>query len=221
MRMENRSILIFVKAPVAGFAKTRLASVLTPVQAAQLYQAMAEDTYKVACQVPGSRVYVAYHPHPQSAEPRWLLDTSQGGWFNQEGEELGERLQRATARVFAASPHPLVVIGSDLPGLTPTLLEKAFGLLRAAPVVLGPSADGGYYLIGLRQPQEALFQEIRWSEPTVLDQTLDRVRALHLDYKLLPRRADLDTSEDFQRLRNDPALLALEFRRTSALLRKL
>ncbi|SRR5258708_6952924 len=239
--VAGRSILIFIKAPVAGFVKTRLTPDLTPAQAAELYKAIAQDTYTVACQMPDANITVAYEPHKEFPEPGWITAphphpqplslirerVAEGrvrvglNWFPQAGKDLGERMGNAVETVFAKNPGPLVVIGSDLPSLTPVLLEKAFGLLRVAPVVLGPSADGGYYLIGLRESQSAVFQGIHWSQPTVLGQSIEKLKTLRCDYKLLPRRLDVDTADDLRRVRADPALVAVEFRRTMAVLRDL
>jgi uncharacterized protein len=102
--------------------------------------------------------------------------------------------------VFAGGASRVVLIGSDLPQLSPLTLEAAFEALRGgAPLVLGPSTDGGYYLVGLTQPQPQLF-DIRMSTPHVLAQTLERADQLGLEYSLLPEDFDIDTGADLERL---------------------
>src|SRR5438093_10343209 len=133
----HRNLLLFVKAPVPGFVKTRLTPPLTPEEAAQLSHAMAQDTLEVACQVKDTTVWIACQFHPELPSGHGLKVCQGVQGFEQEGDTLGERLQHATARVFEQKGGPVVVIGSDLPGLTSALLETAFGLLRSCPVVVG------------------------------------------------------------------------------------
>ena len=210
-----KSICLFVKAPVAGRVKTRLMPAIGARACADLYQAMAEDTFAVASQVPDTSVSVAYEASPDFPAPDWLPGVR--AWFPQEGAGLGDRLSQAVRVAFAAGAGPLLVIGSDLPSLTTELLGKAFALLESAPLVLGPSADGGYYLIGLRDPRIELFNGIAWSTPRVFAQTVERAAEAGLGYRRLPVRRDLDTPADLAAYQTREAISA-EFHATSAVL---
>ena len=191
------TLLIFVKAPVPGHVKTRLCPPLTPVEAAELYQAFAADTVAMARRLMRTKrmaCRVAYDPHPAAPTPAWLDPTLP--WDRQRGRQLGQRLIHAGASAFADGADPLVIIGSDTPDLPATRVLRAFDALRTHELVLGPSADGGYYLIGLQRPVPALFRGIDWSTERVLAQTLERARSLPLRVALLKPHRDLDAWSD-------------------------
>ncbi len=119
----------------------------------------------------------------------------------QAGANLGDRMHQALATLFAQGLQRVVLIGSDLPHLPPQTLRRGFeALRRGAEVTLGPSLDGGYYLIGLTRPQPQLF-DLPMSTPDVLRQTLERVERLGLRLTLLPEMFDIDTGVDLARLR--------------------
>ena len=109
---------------------------------------------------------------------------------------LGVRLQRQFARGFAQGYRAIVLVGSDLPRLTALDLQQAFAALQRIPLVLGPAADGGYWLIGLRVPAGALFAGIDWGGSQVLAQTLGQAGRLNLPYSLLEVQGDLDRAAD-------------------------
>ncbi|MFN8006792.1 MAG: TIGR04282 family arsenosugar biosynthesis glycosyltransferase [Terriglobia bacterium] len=197
--MVNGTILVFVKAPVAGQVKTRLIPALGAKGALEMFRAMALDTMQVAQQLLFFSVKVAYQAHEAFPDPSWLA--SEVEWFAQEGEDLGERLIHATRQVFRDSLGPTVIIGTDLPALTPTLLQKAFALLKYNPIVLGPSTDGGYYLIGLTRPIPVLFQGITWSSSKVMEQTQRIILREGLGAATLSLERDIDTPEDLAELR--------------------
>jgi uncharacterized protein len=110
--------------------------------------------------------------------------------------DLGRRMERAFATCFDEGFARVVVIGSDLPDLSADLLTEALALLDSHPVVLGPARDGGYWLLGLREPAPYLFEDVPWSTPEVLSVTLARLRERGLEPALLPTLADLDEAAD-------------------------
>lgn len=196
--MVKGTIIIFVKAPVPGQVKTRLIPALGEKGASELYRAMAMDTLQVARQVSGVDVKVAYQAHEVFRDVSWL--SGKVDWFAQEGQDLGERLIHATQRTLANRSGPVIVIGSDLPALSPVLLETAFEHLKNKHVVLGPSSDGGYYLIGLTHPLPVLFKGISWSSPKVLRQTQRILSQEGIAAAILPAERDIDTPEDLAHL---------------------
>ncbi|OGR88884.1 MAG: hypothetical protein A2992_09420 [Elusimicrobia bacterium RIFCSPLOWO2_01_FULL_59_12] len=206
------TICIFIKAPVAGRVKTRLYPELAPNRAADLYRAMAQDTLNTVGLIPGTPSLIAYEAHADFPRPEWL--TGAGEWFLQEGAGLGERLIHAIEQTHHLNPGPVLVIGTDLPGLTPEILNEATALLCDHDVVLGPASDGGYYLIGLKQPQSTLFQNIPWSTSGVWEATVRALAQAELSFAQLPMMRDLDTPEDLRLLQSDLRQLSPTFRKT-------
>jgi len=117
----------------------------------------------------------------------------------QEGATLGERLTRAFAQAFAQHPTPVIALGSDAPELTADWICEAVAALSRHDVVVGPTHDGGYHLIGLTRQQPALFHNMPWSQPGLLSATLAEAARLGLSYHCLDLIHDLDTPEDLQR----------------------
>jgi rSAM/selenodomain-associated transferase 1 len=144
-------------------------------------------------------------------------------WFRQARGDLGRRLQKAFRRGFREKDGPVVVIGSDLPQLTPRLLRRAFLALRRVPAVFGPSADGGYYLVGLSRPADGLFSRIAWSTTAVFAQTVQRLFRARIPFRCLPMRRDLDTPDDVRRLRRvgSCGIHATHFAKTRALIEEI
>ena len=196
-----RQLLVFARPPVLGRVKTRLAATLGPAQALRVYRRLLALTQQaVAAAALPATVWLAEAPAAEAlttdAVPElpewpglpWHLQTP--------AHDLGGRLAEAFAGAFAAGATQAAVIGTDCPGLTAAHLTQAFDELAAHDLVLGPAADGGYYLLALRQPQPALFQSIAWSSPTVLAETLAHAATLGLRVHLLPVLSDVDTEED-------------------------
>ena len=127
----------------------------------------------------------------------WL----QADWLAcpQGSGDLGRRLYHAFVEAFAAAvAERVVIIGSDCPTVTADDIQSAWAALQANDVVLGPAADGGYWLIGLRNSQPKLFEHMNWSTATVLRETLKRAQELGLRVRLLSERSDIDTEKDWQ-----------------------
>lgn len=194
------TIMVFVKAPVPGKVKTRLCPPLSPTQAATLYAAFVKDTLAAARSAARSHAEVFYDSSAEFPDLRWLDHASPLLFFPQQGDDLGTRLDQAFRSAFSRGVQKAVTIGSDTPHIEPTAIEGAFSLLDQADVVLGPAADGGYYLIGLKEPHDCLFQGISWSTADVLRQTLDRAKQRGLKTATLPISFDVDTISDLRKL---------------------
>jgi rSAM/selenodomain-associated transferase 1 len=200
-------LLVFVKDPRPGAAKTRLIPALGPDAAAELYRALAEE--EVGRTAPRGREYdrlFCFAP----AEARSSLEA----WFPgetfvaQEGADLGARMARAFEEAFRRGAARVAIIGTDVPGVTRDTVLAAFRALEASDVVLGPTHDGGYYLLALKRPQPALFADIAWSTPAVLPATEERARGQGLVVRRLEALRDIDTREDVraERPRLEPLL---------------
>lgn len=194
-RSSNRTLLVFVKAPSPGQVKTRLVPVLSPSQACRLYRCLAQDTLAAARRLRGVQVVLAYAANKQFPDCAWL--DAKLPVVLQDGRGLGERLTRAF-RWACRRASRVVAIGSDAPQLSAAWLQRAFDAFEQAEVVLGPTVDGGYHLIGLQAPIPALFTDMPWSTNRLLAQTLERIAKLHLTARCLSAIRDLDTPEDLR-----------------------
>jgi hypothetical protein len=195
-------VAIMARVPAAGRVKTRLCPPLTPDQAARLARCFLQDRVEQLAAIPEASPLVAFTPADLETELRRLLP-GDVRLVPQEGADLGARLDRILTDLLVESGTGAIAIDTDSPTVPTDYLRQACThLARAtADVVLGPCEDGGYYLIGLRQPAPALFREMPWSTAAVLDETVTRVRRLGLRLALLPPWFDVDRAEDLDRLR--------------------
>jgi len=198
-------LAIMAKAPRVGAVKTRLCPPLRPPEAAELASCFLLDTVERVRGVAGVQPLMAYAPleaqaHFREAAPGFPL-------IPQRGRDLGERQDRLVQDVLALGLQAVLIIGTDSPTLPRECLDEAVGLVMApdVDVVLGPTEDGGYYLIGLRAPCPALFEDMPWSTPALLSRTLERAQHLGLRVVCLPTWFDVDTGADLERLRAELA----------------
>jgi len=193
---------VFVKAPVVGRVKTRLAAELGPRQAARLYRQLGR-TVVANCVGPARyRTVVWFAPRGSRAAVRsWLGDLAVDAFLPQQGADLGARLAAAFDGHFQSGATRVTIIGSDCPGVAGGVVSDSFAALRRADAVIGPTLDGGYYLIALKKPAPGLFDDVAWSTPQVLETTLSKARKLGLTIALLPRLRDVDTARDARALR--------------------
>jgi rSAM/selenodomain-associated transferase 1 len=197
----SRTVLIVAKAPVPGRAKTRLVPPLTPEQAAAFQEALLLDTLE-ACRAEEPATGLLY-ADPADAPVLARLAGDDVRLVPQEGRGLGDALRLGMARGLARGPTALV--SSDIPGIPPGSLTRAFGLLEegSCDVVLGPAHDGGYWLIAMREPAEAPFRDIPWSTPAVWAATLARCEAAGLTVATVDLWRDVDTPVDLAFLLED------------------
>lgn len=189
-------LLVFARVPALGRVKTRLAAGVGEAIALATYHELLAITYQaiVEAGVPATV---------------WLADTAAAQPSAEEAQhwpalaaccqpagDLGTRMATAFATAFAKGAGRVAIIGTDCPGLEAEHLVETFALLNTHDVVLGPATDGGYYLLGLRQPQPELFQNKAWSTDSVLADTLADAHRLGLRVALLPELRDVDTAED-------------------------
>lgn len=204
--MRRYAIAVMARAPQPGQVKTRLVPPLSHERAAELYRCLLLDKLQQVAEIPGIDPYLAYTP----LEARSSMLTVLPAGFTlipQAGSTLGDRLHRLSA-ILLERGHPAVLLtDSDSPTLPPPYLLDAIGHLqsKATDLVLGPTEDGGYYLIGLKRPCRALFDDIPWSGPTVLMDTLRHATMQQLQVAMLPSWFDVDTPDDLARLRRDLA----------------
>ncbi len=196
-------VIVMVKAPSAGFAKTRLTPPLSEVNAASLASCFVQDVISSALRIVPNLV-VAFTPGNSRALLEALLPPNLH-WLEQLGGDLGERLDAAISYAANQGYGPIIVIGTDSPTLQDSLIETARDTLAAekADAVLGPTVDGGYHLLGLRNYVPHLFQNINWSTPLTYEQTAGNINSLRLRLLELPGWYDVDTFSDLVRLREE------------------
>ncbi len=193
-------IVVVAKAPRVGKVKTRLCPPLTPAQAATLYTGFLLDTVEVALKVPGVKV-MAVCPTPQDAQQLGHILPAAVGYLVQDNPGLTAALTGGFEKGLAAGYSKVFCISSDNPTLPGNYLEEALQALDTTEVALGPTEDGGYYLIGARQVYPFLFNDMTWSTATVFEETVNRATRNGLQVKILPGWYDLDTIVDLGRFR--------------------
>jgi hypothetical protein len=194
-RKKKQALLVFIKLPVAGRVKTRLQPELSPTLAANLYRAMVDDLFRTLDRRNLWDLIAFFSPPEQERAFReWLPGSTH--LVPQSGTDLGERLANAFEWSHAQGHSRTIILGTDMPTLGSDVLSDAFVALERAEVVLGPSTDGGYYLVGLKEPRPELFDDVGWSTPEVLEQTIARIDDTGATYHLLPERTDIDTWQD-------------------------
>ncbi len=219
MPIRVNAFAVMAKAPVAGNVKTRLVPPLTAEQAAELYRALLLDQMQQLAGVDDADRYLAYTPVNGENALR-MLGGDQFRYLAQRGDDLGARMENLCADLFQLGHRNVIIMGSDLPGLPIEIVSQAFRQLACAAshVVLGPSCDGGYYLIGMNYPTPAIFANMIWSHDRVLADTIVRLESLGISYTLLPTWFDLDRVEDLKYLRDIKPEWRTGLRRTLAYL---
>lgn len=186
------ALAIFAKVPAPGEVKTRLFPHLTPEQAAELHQAFVLDTLTRFEPTGNIKRYLACSPSSTDPFFKQLSQDYQIDLLDQQGRDLGERMSSVVKTLMDRSCRRVVLMGTDSPTLPVAYVEMAFEALQKCPVALGPSADGGYYLIGLSRWIPELFEGISWSTEKVFDLTLQKIHSLGLECKILPQWFDVD-----------------------------
>ena len=199
--MAHTAVVIMAKAPYPGQVKTRLCPLLTPWQAAALARAFLCDKVVQVRTLTSVRPAIAYTP--ASGEGFFADIAPDFTLIAQQGTGLGERLIHSLEYFLHRGCAGVMAIDSDTPTLPTHCLQQAIALLTRpdVDVVIGPSDDGGYYLIGMRAIHRELFIDMPWSTSAVLPETVRRAAALGLHVASLPAWFDVDTPADLARLR--------------------
>jgi rSAM/selenodomain-associated transferase 1 len=200
MKFPQSRILVFAKEPEPGRVKTRLTPLLGNQQAADLHARFVHNTLETVCRAGLSPVELWCSPSIEAAFFRGCRQRFDITLHQQAPGDLGQRMHRALCDTLGRS-NSAVLVGTDCPGLCATdLAEGLDALARGTGVVLGPARDGGYYLVGLTQPDLHLFENLEWGTATIFADTVKRLENRGIDYHCLATREDVDTPEDYQRL---------------------
>jgi rSAM/selenodomain-associated transferase 1 len=196
---EPVAVAILAKAPIVGFAKTRLVAALGAEGAATLQSRLIERAAATACAASVGPVTLWGAPDDGHAIFKDIRARYGAALAAQCGGDLGARMLEA----LAVAGGPALVIGTDCPALTPGHLRAAAEVLRAgSDAVIFPAEDGGYVLIGLRKAEPALFSTMHWSTPDVMQETRRRLRQRTLTWQEPATLWDVDVPEDLQRLQD-------------------
>ena len=184
--------------PRAGETKTRLAVALGPNQAADFYSICARTIFCEMRQVPDPVTKYVFF----TGSSNW---NKVGQWIGdgfdllpQVGKGLGRRLANSFSELFSSGIGRAVLIASDVPDISVTIIDEAVSALESHDIILGPAHDGGYYLIGMNRLHKQLFTGINWGSEEVLLDTLLRAMESNLSYYLLPALIDIDTIDDLR-----------------------
>ena len=199
--MDRTSLNIFAKTPILGTVKTRMSPPLSPPQCLRLHRALLSHTLAQMRPLiaPGVKASLCLTGTLREALDQTGQMEARGFSTDvQHGAHLGERLTHALTTRIHQGYSKVIFIGTDCPMLGAKTVRKAIRSLNQQEVVIGPTKDGGYYLIGFAAYLPKILQEIPWGTPTVYETTLDRLRQQRVGWKSLEQQVDLDTFGDLK-----------------------
>lgn len=202
----SRAIIIMTRYPEPGRVKTRLIPALGDAGACLLHRKMVEHTMATVRDfilVFPADIFVFFHGGSEKLMASWLGD--EAAYLPQAAGSLGDKMKDAFLAVFNRGYETAMMMGTDCPAIDSPLLSQAFSFMDQADMVVGPAADGGYYLLGLKQVYDPLFKGISWGTVVVLTQTLLAARNENLKVSRLPELRDIDRPEDLVNLKDLPA----------------
>jgi len=180
---------------VLGKVKSRLAASVGPEKALAVYQELIEHTFKTISDLEVD-VFIYYSDSiPESRTPGFK-------YYLQSGKNLGHRMMNAFQDLFDLRYNSICIIGSDNYEISPDIINQAFQSLTQKDLVIGPSYDGGYYLIGMKRHYKTLFQNKSWSTSSVYRETIENLKSLELSWFVLKKLRDIDVIEDLDHFPN-------------------
>jgi rSAM/selenodomain-associated transferase 1 len=188
-------LIVYLKNPEPGKVKTRLQPHYSPEEAARLYRGFIEDTVETVSSIGADRCWAAYTPADSRSEIEAFIP-SDWNLAPQVGDDLGSRMRQSLNASIASGADRAILIGSDTPSLPSSHITSALSRLENADVVLGPTYDGGFYLIGIRSTVPDIFSNVTWSTDNAFEQTAEGIRSKELMMSLIPPWNDIDTPED-------------------------
>jgi hypothetical protein len=199
--LKDNVVILFTRIPVPGKTKTRLMPFLTGEECCLLQRAFLCDVFDVLRGVDAEcDIVVAYEPEGDVPELIELLPGAKE-YFPQHGGDLGERMLNAIDRMLTSGYGRCLLIGSDMPLLKPDFITGAFRSLDSHDIVLNPTEDGGYYLVGMKEPCEELFRLEKYGVSSVFEKTMAAAETSGKTVAVGAPTMDIDTPEDFIRLK--------------------
>lgn len=206
--VQERIVLMFVKSPEKGKVKSRLSFRINEKTVLNLYKCFVKDLLRT---LKKGSFHFSICFYPSDAKDKmidWL--GKRYSYVPQKGRNLGERMKNGFTFSFSKGYKYVIIIGSDSPDLSNEIIEAAFHSLKLRDAVIGPSFDGGYYLIGFKAGTflPKIFEQIRWGSETVFNDTLNIFKKNNYKIRILPKRIDIDRHDDLKRFaeknRNTP-----------------
>ncbi|WP_144893082.1 TIGR04282 family arsenosugar biosynthesis glycosyltransferase [Flavobacterium tiangeerense] len=191
--MQNKkAIILFTKNPELGKVKTRLAKTIGNEKALYIYKKLLEHTQEIVTPVRADKF--VFYSDSITKEDQW----NAGSFYKkvQHGDDLGTRMAKAFQEIFCLGYESVCIIGSDCYELTSDIIEKAFLALETNETVIGPTFDGGYYLLGMNQFHETVFKNKTWSTDSVYMDTITDFKNLNLSFSNLNKLLDIDEEKD-------------------------
>lgn len=192
--VDKNALAIFIKNPVLGKAKTRIAKDSSDEKALEIYKKLLSITHKITSSLDCSK-YLFYD---QFIDEKDMWESEIFDKKLQAGNDLGEKMFSAFTMLNNEKKEKCLLIGSDCPYISQSLIEKAFKILETSDFVLGPTYDGGYYLIGMTKATNVVFSDIEWSQETVLERTIERIQSIGGTFELLQQLNDIDHLKDWE-----------------------
>ncbi len=189
----KKAVICFTRVPRPGHTKTRLLPVLKPDQCAALHWAFLKDLAVLYRQL-DAHLFVAYVPDPDWEKLKEVF--FRGSYLPQKGNDLGEKMYRSLKKVLDLGYESVVLTGSDLPMMTTVHLESGFAALEENDIALGPTSDGGYYLIGMKKPNRDIFRVEGYGGANVFENTVAAAKNAGLTVGIALSCDDVDTPED-------------------------
>lgn len=219
MGRSTQTLIVFAKVPKPNQVKTRLSTLITPEESADLYEAFLKDALDHYLTL-GVDVRLYFGPSedaiPEVLQPVGLTV------HRQKGNDLGARMAAAFAETFVAGYQQAVIIGTDHPTLPEAFIKHAFEVLEAPKSIsIGPSEDGGYYLLGMNSFYPQVFQNMTYSHDQVFVQTLERVKTTDAEIHIMPSWYDVDDPDTLVRLAGDLESAEQPLERTRAVMERL
>ena len=194
-----RAVILFAKDPVEGQVKTRLSSLLDTSTILNLYRHFLGDSVEKICSIADADRFIGIASDPKTGYFDEVSRTHAVRLFVQKGGNLGERMRQAFVDRFEEGYERVVIIGADSPTLPAAYITQA--LQSEKDVVIGPSTDGGYYLIGMQNKVTDIFERVPWGTDGVLSETLSILKDQQAEAELLPVWYDVDLPEDLRFLK--------------------
>ncbi len=186
------ALIIFVKNPVLGKVKSRLAAALGNEKALAIYKTLLAHTHKISIDLYADK-FIFYEDYVNHDD---LWENHIYNKFLQEGDDLGCRMKNAFGHLFEKGYEKIIITGSDCYELSTEIIIEGYNLLSENDVVAGPASDGGYYLLGMKNFIPRLFDNKNWSSDTVYPDTVNQIKALHYTFSALELLNDVDVESD-------------------------
>ena len=193
--MNNKALIIFVRKPELGKVKTRLAATLGNEKALAVYVELIEHTRAISRPANADK-FIFY---ADSIEENDIWDEPGFAKMLQANDDLGGKMKAAFAVLFKQGYEHVVIIGSDCFELSTQIIDEAFKMLKQKEVVIGPAADGGYYLLGMKTLLPFIFENKHWSTEHVFQQTISDLQKENISFAELITLTDVDTEEDWMK----------------------